>query len=127
MTVTIVVVAALVVLGVGLFFLIGPPRRARRKGRPPPDSGRAVAEARDAAARLGFEPSRQIPAEPPPQVPAEAAGRVRVEGLGNRIRALFARGAPTTDTWQGLEEVLVRADVGPKAAERIVRRVQEGL
>jgi fused signal recognition particle receptor len=126
-TVTIVVVAGLVVLGRALFFLIGPPRRARRKGRPPLESGRAIEEARDATARLGFEPARQVPAEPPRQVPAEAPGRIRVEGLGNRIRALFARGAPTTDTWQGLEDVLVRADVGPKAAERMVRRVQEGF
>jgi fused signal recognition particle receptor len=112
-TVTIVVVAALVVVAVVLFFLIGPPRRARHRRAPPPESGRAVAEARaEAAARV-----------PPAQAPAQA----RMEGLGSRIRAIFARGAPTGDTWKDLEDVLVRADVGPRAAERIVERVREGF
>ncbi|MDP9344017.1 MAG: signal recognition particle-docking protein FtsY [Actinomycetota bacterium] len=115
MTVTIVVIAALVVLGAVLFFLVGPPRRARRRGAPPPESGRAVAEAREAAAQA------------PAPTPAEAPARARVEGLGSRIRALFAGGAPTGDTWKDLEDVLVRADVGPRAAERIVERVREGF
>jgi len=44
-------------------------------------------------------------------------------GLGGRIRSLFARGV-TEDTWRDLEETLVRADVGPKAARAVVDRVR---
>src|SRR5437773_2845554 len=115
MTVVIVIVA-LVVVAAALFFLIGPPRR-RRKGVPLPDSGRAVAEAREALA----EPGREAwPTEPIMPAPPEAPPLTRVPGLGGRIRALFSGGAPTDDTWKGLEDVLVRADVGPTAALRIV-------
>ena len=45
-------------------------------------------------------------------------------GLGARIRALFAGGQATPETWQGLEEALVRADVGPAAAAAVVERVR---
>jgi fused signal recognition particle receptor len=45
-------------------------------------------------------------------------------GLGERVRALF-RGETTADTWIELEEALIRADVGPKAAADIVQRVKE--
>ncbi len=45
-------------------------------------------------------------------------------GLGDRIRALF-RGGATEDTWRGLEEALIRSDVGPKAASDLVRRVRD--
>jgi fused signal recognition particle receptor len=45
-------------------------------------------------------------------------------GLADRVRSLF-RGGTTEDTWRGLEEALIRADVGPKAAEDIVGRVRE--
>jgi fused signal recognition particle receptor len=48
----------------------------------------------------------------------------KVETLGGRIRALF-RGGATEDTWLALEEALVRADVGPKAAADVVSRVRE--
>jgi fused signal recognition particle receptor len=44
-------------------------------------------------------------------------------GLGERIRALFGGGA-TEETWLGLEEALIRADVGPKAAANLVERVR---
>ena len=46
-----------------------------------------------------------------------------VPGLGGRIRSLFARGI-TDETWRELEETLVRADVGPKAASAVVERVR---
>jgi fused signal recognition particle receptor len=55
---------------------------------------------------------------------AKAEVAVPTEGLGARIRSLFARG-PSTETWAGLEEALIRADVGPRAAADVVRRVRE--
>jgi fused signal recognition particle receptor len=45
-------------------------------------------------------------------------------GLAERVRSLFRGGQATEETWDGLEEALVRADVGPKAATAIVERVK---
>jgi fused signal recognition particle receptor len=47
----------------------------------------------------------------------------RVEGLAGRIRSLF-RGAEGEDPWARLEELLVRADVGPATSARIVAGVR---
>jgi fused signal recognition particle receptor len=52
------------------------------------------------------------------------AATPRTEGLAGRIRALFRGGEATEEAWRGLEEALVRADVGPKAATELVRRVR---
>jgi fused signal recognition particle receptor len=40
------------------------------------------------------------------------------------VRALFGAG-PNEDTWGQLEEVLLRADVGPRGAGDLVRRIRE--
>jgi fused signal recognition particle receptor len=45
------------------------------------------------------------------------------EGLAARVRAVFAAGE---DPWAQLEDVLVRADVGPATAAKIVGEVREG-
>jgi fused signal recognition particle receptor len=45
------------------------------------------------------------------------------EGLAARVRAVFAAGE---DPWAPLEDVLVRADVGPATAAKIVGEVREG-
>ncbi|MEX0754272.1 MAG: signal recognition particle-docking protein FtsY [Actinomycetota bacterium] len=45
-------------------------------------------------------------------------------GLGSKIRRLLGS-APTEDEWHGLEQALVRADVGPRAASDLVARVKE--
>ncbi|HYU58210.1 MAG TPA: signal recognition particle-docking protein FtsY [Actinomycetota bacterium] len=50
------------------------------------------------------------------------AGR---EALGGRIRDLFARRGGEPDVWRELEDLLVRADVGPVAAASLVGRVRE--
>jgi len=47
----------------------------------------------------------------------------RGEGLGPRIRSVF-RGGPAEDAWPGLEDLLVKADVGPATAARIVADVR---
>jgi fused signal recognition particle receptor len=46
-------------------------------------------------------------------------------GLGSRIRALFLGGV-SDDTWSALEELLIKADVGPRGAADLVRRVRDG-
>lgn len=44
-------------------------------------------------------------------------------GLGSRVRALFGGGA-SADTWRQLEDLLIKADVGPRGAEDLVGRVR---
>jgi fused signal recognition particle receptor len=57
------------------------------------------------------------PRRPPPSP--------RADGLAARIRSVFAGGPAGDDEWRRLEELLVRADVGPQTASRIVRDVRE--
>lgn len=72
--------------------------------------------------------TRQIP--PTPATQPVAAGEpvvptppARDEGLGARVRALFGRGLDEA-TWQQLEDVLLKADVGPRASADLVARVR---
>jgi fused signal recognition particle receptor len=65
-------------------------------------------------------------ARPRPSADAPPAARpapVR-EGLGARVRALLGRGEDE-DAWGSLEELLIRADVGPGTARRIVSDLRE--
>jgi fused signal recognition particle receptor len=64
----------------------------------------------------------QAPAPPPA---AEPEKRAAPTGLAGRIRALFPGGGATEETWKGLEEALIRADVGPRAAADVVARVRD--
>src|SRR5947208_14686053 len=76
----------------------------RRRGRTL--RGPAVREA-ETARPAPREPELKAPGVPPPAL------RVPVrEGLGSRIRGLFAGHAPTDEEWRRLEDVLVRADLG---------------
>ncbi len=59
-------------------------------------------------------------AEPPP--PPSADGGFRAEGLGTKVRAVFSRGGG--DVWKDLEDVLLRADVGPTGTRDLVDRVK---
>jgi len=63
---------------------------------------------------------------PSPMRPAEAASpaRPRSDGLGAKARALLAGGTPGTDDWSRLEDILLKADVGPAAASRMVRDIR---
>jgi fused signal recognition particle receptor len=56
------------------------------------------------------------------QPDGRSAGAFGPTGLGTRIRALFARGQAAP--WAELEDLLVRADVGPEAARSLVERVR---
>jgi fused signal recognition particle receptor len=76
------------------------------------------------------EVERQVP--PSAAVPAPASERLpqdlvpsRDGGLGTRIRSLFATGQPGDQEWGQLEELLVRADVGPGTASRMVTDLRE--
>ncbi|HEX9823013.1 MAG TPA: signal recognition particle-docking protein FtsY [Actinomycetota bacterium] len=64
-------------------------------------------------------PSREV-------APSAGSGvlSTRQDGLAARVRSLFAGGATGQDEWARLEELLVRADVGPQTAARIVRDVR---
>jgi fused signal recognition particle receptor len=61
----------------------------------------------------------------PRSVPSPARTAPRGDGLGSRIRSLFGADAEEEDPWARLEELLVKADVGPGMASRIVREVRE--
>jgi fused signal recognition particle receptor len=56
--------------------------------------------------------------------PAAPHPRPTGGGLGARIRTLFREPADGADRWASLEELLVKADVGPAAAARIVADVR---
>jgi len=112
------VALVVVILAVAVaLVIIGTLVVVRRRGRSV--SGPSVDEARTA---------RPAPRVPEPTAPAAVPPAIRVpirEGLGARIRGLFGGKAPTDEEWRRLEEVLVRADVGPHAARTIVDRVKE--
>ncbi|MEX0984336.1 MAG: signal recognition particle-docking protein FtsY [Actinomycetota bacterium] len=66
---------------------------------------------------------RRTGAVSPPLAASDVPGTAfRSEGLGARVRALFERSE--TDPWAGLEELLIRADVGPVASAELVDRVR---
>ncbi|MEX0991396.1 MAG: signal recognition particle-docking protein FtsY [Actinomycetota bacterium] len=54
-----------------------------------------------------------------PTAPASTSS-TSSEGLGVRVRALFGAAASDDERWSGLEDLLVRADVGPKGAAELV-------
>ncbi|MEA2521998.1 MAG: fused signal recognition particle receptor [Actinomycetota bacterium] len=54
-------------------------------------------------------------------VPAPSA---KAEGLGSRVRSLFGRGVSEA-TWAELEDLLIKADLGPTAAADLVARVRK--
>jgi fused signal recognition particle receptor len=64
----------------------------------------------------------EAPAAPRPTPVPGSAGGFRAGGLGSKVRALF--GGPDADAWQDLETLLIKADVGPKAAADLVERVR---
>ena len=59
-------------------------------------------------------------AEAPP-----SPARRRSDGLGARARALLAGGTPGGEEWARLEDLLLKADVGPAAATRMVKDIRD--
>jgi fused signal recognition particle receptor len=57
-------------------------------------------------------------------VPPGSAGGFTPTGLGARVRSVFGTDQP--DVWRELEDALIKADVGPKAAADLVSRVRAG-
>jgi fused signal recognition particle receptor len=96
--VTQAVIAALVLLAVSIVVAVWALRRRRGRTRVP-GPGPATSEA--------------------VRPPGEGFGG---EALGTKVRALFAR--PAVDVWSGLEDLLLKADVGPKGAADLVARVR---
>jgi fused signal recognition particle receptor len=99
-----IVLAVVVLLGLaaGAATLRSRPRRGRPGTRPPLTTGTSA-------------PPSAAPGAPPSAAPGA--------GLGARVRSLFQREA-TEATWAELEDALIRADVGPKAAADLVARVR---
>lgn len=61
---------------------------------------------------------------PRPSAALPSAVATRAESLGARVRTLFGRGADE-DTWRELEDLLLRADVGPRGSADLVARIRE--
>ncbi len=70
---------------------------------------------------------RPVPRSGPaaPRVKAPTSVVTRGGGLGAKVRALFGGGSPGDDEWTRLEDLLIRADVGPVTAARIVKDLRE--
>ncbi len=83
----------------------------RRRNEPPAPGTQAPPAGRARAAEPAAEPAPRYGMGP--------------SGLGARVRSLFRSGQASEETWTGLREALIRADVGPGAAEAIVARVQQ--
>ena len=124
-----VVVALLVVLGVGL---VSSRRRARRPQEPPtagPAGGTTTLERPEAAPREA--PVEEAP-PPPPVVeePMSVAERFRQRlgrsrsSLGASVTAIFRRGVGE-EAWEELEEALISADVGVDATLELVEGLRE--
>jgi fused signal recognition particle receptor len=78
-----------------------------------------------AVASRGRRPRRAAPAAAPRVRPSRepvSGGGFRSEGLGSKVKAIFARG--DADVWAELESVLLKADVGPKGSSDLVARVK---
>jgi fused signal recognition particle receptor len=115
------IIVLLAFVAVGLFL-------ARGRGTKAPPSDARPAAPKAAPPQAAPPP----PTRPPSRAPDRAAAAAEPErraaaptGLAARIRALFPGGGATEETWKGLEEALIRADVGPRAAADVVARVRE--
>ena len=75
------------------------------------------------AAAAPRRPARRRRQPPSPAPRGASGGGFRGEGLGAKVRGLFAGAAPA-DAWRELEGLLLRADVGPAAAADLVARVR---
>ena len=103
----------LVVVGIVAGVVVLTRRDRRLPGAEPESEGHGGGATREA-------PPERAGAE---KTPADAAYR-SAPGLADRVRSLFRGDQAGEETWRELEEALIRADVGPKAAIAIVERVR---
>ena len=61
---------------------------------------------------------------PAPHETGASGGTFRKEGLGAKVKELFGKGAAGEQTWKELEDLLIKADVGPTASADLVQRVK---
>ena len=115
---TILIFGALAVLAVVAFFTIRSTRRTRLRSLDR-ETHTGEGHVRDPACA---HPAKQRP-EPGRAEPGPSGGVFHKEGLGAKVKALFHAGADDA-TWDELEDLLIRADVGPKGASDLVARVQ---
>lgn len=57
--------------------------------------------------------------------PIPSQSRRRRDGLGDRVRRLAGKDRVTDEDWRWLEEGLIRADAGRKAASEVITRIRE--
>jgi len=75
-------------------------------------------------ALLLADPEDDVEFDPELDERARVTAPPRGTGLGDRVRALFGRGV-SPSTWSELEDLLIRADVGPRGSADLVARVRE--
>jgi fused signal recognition particle receptor len=97
------IVVAVVFVGVALAFVFVRLTHARRE-----------ADALHAAPDADLLHEPEVPAAPPS----------RREGLGGRVRSVLGRDGGE-DAWSAFHDLLLKADVGPRAASALVDRVRE--
>ncbi|MDH4111850.1 MAG: signal recognition particle-docking protein FtsY [Actinomycetota bacterium] len=121
MTFYILVFAGLAVLAVFAFLTI---RSSRRKGLR--ELGREThTGAGHVRAPTPMHPAKQRH-EPARPEPGPSGGGFHKDGLGAKVKALF-RGGPGDETWAQLEDLLIKADVGPAGSSDLVGRIRKGL
>jgi fused signal recognition particle receptor len=116
------------------------PKRVRRTPRPGAAGSQGTQGAPGAQPPGSKRRSEPVPVEPTPAAPAELAagdaeareaykaGLARTRGgFVAKLGKLFGRKKIDAQTLDELEEVLLTADIGPRAADRIFQSVKAGL
>jgi fused signal recognition particle receptor len=117
----IIVFSALAVLAVFAFVVLSSSRKRRLK-----DLERETHTGEGhVRAPTPLHPAKQRH-EPAHHEPGASGGGFRKEGLGSRVKALF-KGGVDDETWKQLEDLLIRADVGPTASADLVQRIRDDL
>jgi fused signal recognition particle receptor len=138
-TLLIVIVAAVVLVGVGAALLArrarggtavapapetpAPPVEAPPVEAPPVESAPPIEE----APRVEEAPVGEAPVEAPPVVRPrlrDRLGKTRAS-LGSALAAVTRRGSVDEETWEELEDALILADVGVPTTTRILTDVRE--
>lgn len=105
----IIVIPAILILGVGLFFVMRRPAPGRSGTLEPP------VPQRDGSPPTGAEPGAESEAGPEvePEPPTYRGRLARARGaLAEALASVRGRGGISSETWDDLEEGLLRADVG---------------